>query len=250
MTELTWVETERGRVWRSACARYVIVAHTLGERPPRTMYQARRVDEMTAQAYPTRGDMGFLLEECCWCWNTENSLYSAEAVCERDRWALEHPGAFNVPDNHPAVALSTFWWPSGRSGDRGALAVVWKDDRLVVQLIGMGRHDEETRPGEYTEIDLTELGVVADRSALPMTTDHGPGPCTGCGAKVGKPHDELCSHARCLATGQQRLLCTYFGGSPVAGIEAVRTSAQEEFDRYFKTPTGHDCGHDLWKGER
>jgi hypothetical protein len=249
MTKLEWVQTDPN-IWRSVDGRYVIVAQTLPEKPPRTVYQARRIDQAMAKAYPESGSMGFLLKESPWCWNEENSVHSAEAACERDLFLLTHPGTFNVPQDYPAVALSTFWWPSGNTGGRGALALVWKDGHLVVQLVGMHRRDEDsTEAGEYTEIDLTELGLVADPTALPTTKDHGPGPCTGCGAKAGKPHKDHCSHARCLVTGQQRLLCVYFGGSPAAGVEAVATNSQEEFERYFKTPTGHDCGSDIWRGE-
>jgi hypothetical protein len=247
---LTWLETDAGRVWRSVCGRYAIVAQTLPECPPRTVYQARRVDEMTARAYPQRGDLGILLQETPWCWNIDNSVHSAEAICERDRWMLAHPGAFHVPEDHPAVALATFWWPQGRTGGRGALSVVWKDNRLVAQVIGMHRTSEDAvAVGEYTEIDLTELGVTADPTTLATTTEHGPGPCSNCGAKVDTPHGECCERALCKVTGRQRLLCRYFGSSPTAGVEAMLTNTQVEFERYFKAPTGHDCGHDLWRGE-
>jgi hypothetical protein len=64
-------------------------------------------------------------------------------------------------------------------------------------------------------------------------------------------HTARCSHARCLVTGQQRLLCVYFGGSPVAGLTALNTGRRQdmdEFEAFFKTPTGHDCGQDIWRG--
>jgi len=59
----------------------------------------------------------------------------------------------------------------------------------------------------------------------------------------------MCEIALCQVTGQQRLLCHYFGGSPAAGVEALTTGKQDEFEAYFKTPTGHDCGQDLWQGQ-
>ncbi|HKT04968.1 MAG TPA: hypothetical protein VJT31_36090 [Rugosimonospora sp.] len=250
MSTLTWVDTDPGQVWRSLCGRYAIVAQTLPERPPRIVYQARRVDEMTARAEPERGDLGILLEETPWCWNTQNGVHSAEAICERDAWKLTHPGSLNVPDDHPSVALATFWWPHNGAGSRGALSVAWKNGRLVAQVIGMYRTGVDgVGVGEYTEIDLSDLGITADPATLPTTTDHGPARCPGCGAKVGRPHTEHCERARCQVTGQQRLLCLYFGGSPTAGVQAVLTNTQAEFEEYFKTPTGHDCGEDPWCGE-
>ena len=73
---LTWMETDPGRVWRSTDGRYAIVAQVLPENPPRTVYQARKIDQETARAYPTRGDLGYLLEETPWCWCAENSVHS------------------------------------------------------------------------------------------------------------------------------------------------------------------------------
>lgn len=245
MTEFQWVNSQPG-VWRSLCGRYAIVTVALPERPARTVYQARRIDQATATAYPTRGDLGILLEESPWQWNRDNSVHSAEAVCGRDLFRLTH--SFSVPEDHPAVALSGFWWPRG-GGGRGALALVWHDDRLVVQILGMSRADaDNVEVGEYTSIDLTALGIHAAPAALPTVTDHGT-QCAGCNVKAGSPHGAHCSHARCLASGGQRLMCRVFGGSPTAGIEAVQTgSSQEEFERYFKTPTGHDCGRDVYSG--
>jgi hypothetical protein len=129
--------------------------------------------------------------------------------------------------------------------------VVSRDGRLVAQVLGMVRHDDSGFVAEpWTEIDLTELGLrAADGAELATTTDHGPEACHNCGAKPGRPHERLCSTARCLITGQQRLLCTYFGDSPAAGVEAVLTNSQAEFEEFFKTPTGHDCGQDLHRGE-
>ncbi|MEU5565512.1 hypothetical protein [Micromonospora musae] len=95
----------------------------LPERPVRTVYQARRIDDVTAAAYPTRENLGFLLEESPWQWNSENSensVHSAAAACERNLFRLTH--SFNVPDDYLAVALSGFWWPrdgGGRGADRG-----------------------------------------------------------------------------------------------------------------------------------
>ncbi|MCX5066695.1 hypothetical protein OOJ91_12475 [Micromonospora lupini] len=245
--QLQWANSQPG-VWRSLCGRYVVFAVTLPERPARTVYQARRIDPAMAAADHTGTYLGFLLEESPWQWNSDNSVHSAEAACGRDLFRLTH--SFNVPEDHPAVALSGFWWPDGGGGARGALAVVWQDGRLVVQILGMGRADADTvEVGEYASIDLTALGIEVDPAALPTVTDHAD-QCNGCNVKAGNPHDSHCSHARCLTTGQQRLLCTYFGGSPTAGIEAVQTggSSQAEFEEFFKTPTGHDCGRDTYVG--
>ncbi|MEU3452216.1 hypothetical protein ABZ671_01035 [Micromonospora sp. NPDC006766] len=245
MTELIWANSAPG-VWRSLCGRYVILSVDLPERPVRTVYQARRIDPAMAAADRTGTYVGFLLKESPWQWNADNSVHSAEAVCNRDLWRSTH--SLNVPDDHPAAALSGFWWPVG-GGGRGALAVVWEDGRLIAQVIGMSRaNDDGVEVGEYTRIDLTALGVTADPAVLPTVTDHAP-QCGGCNVKAGAAHAEHCGQARCLATGGQRLMCTYFGGSPVAGAEAVLTNSQAEFETYFKTPTGHDCGQDIYQGE-
>lgn len=247
-TTMSWAETDRGRVWRSLDGRYAIVAHTLPEHPPRTVFQARKIDPAMAVAYPHRGDLGYLLEESPWGWNTENSVHSAEAVCERDAFRMAHDSS--VPEDHPAVALSRFYWPISNGTERAALAVAWRDGHLVAQVLGMSRRDDTGYTvAPWTEIDLTELGLHAGETALSTTTDHGPAPCHNCGAKVGQPHGRRCPTARCEVTGEQRLLCDYFGGSPVAGVEAVTTGNQGEFDEFFKTPTGHDCGQDLHRAE-
>jgi hypothetical protein len=244
---LTWLETDPG-VWRSTDGRYAIVAHDLPENPPRTVYQARKIDPAMAQAYPARATLGNLLEETPWCWCAENSVHSAEAIVERDAFASGH--STSVPEDYPAVALIRFWWPISQGTNRGALVVVRKGGRFVAQIVGMSRHDDSGFvPEPYTEINLTELGLIPGPGAdLATTTDHGPEPCHNCGARVGQSHGQMCSIARCLVTGQQRLLCTYFGGSPAAGIEALTTGRQDEFEEYFKTPAGHDCGQDLWQG--
>ncbi|WBB94149.1 hypothetical protein [Verrucosispora sp. WMMC514] len=245
MTTLTWANTQPG-VWRSLCGRYAIVSVTLPERPARTVYQARRIDPSMAAADPMRGTLGYLLEESPWRWNSDNSVHSAEAACDRHAWQVEHP--LNVPTDHPAAALSRFWWPSG--GGRGAIALIWEEAHLIAQVIGMGRAaDDGVEVGEYTRIDLTALGVHADRATLPTRTDH-PEQCGGCNVPAGTPHAARCDHARCLATGGQRLQCELFGESKTAGIEAVRTggTSQQEFDDYFKTPLEHDCGQDIYRG--
>jgi hypothetical protein len=244
--DMQWIETEPGQVWRSADGRYAIVAHTLPENPPRTQYQARKIDPAMAAAHPHRGTLGYLLDESPWCWKTENSVHSAEAVVDRDVFKSAHNTS--VPEDHPAVALSRFFWPISQGTSRAALAVVWKDGSLVAQVLGMVRRDDSGFvPAPYTEIDLTDLGLVAhDASDLETVTDHGPPPCGNCGVKVGQPHDETCSRAKCLVTGEQRLLCTYFGESPVAGIETLATGgSQEEFETYFKADLQHDCGQDV-----
>lgn len=243
---LTWLETDPDQVWRSTCGRYAIVAHTLPENPPRRQFQARRIDDAMAAAYPERGDLGYLIEESPWCWNRENSVHSAQAVCERHAYAASQDRQF--PEDFPAVALERFGPGYGE-----ALAIVQEEDgRVVARLLHMALETREEGfvPRPFQEIDLTALGLVPGEGVqLATTTDHGPGPCGNCGVKVGQPHLRSCSFAKCQVTGQQRLLCTYFGGSPVAGMEAVATRSQEEFERYFKTPPGHDCGQDIWRGK-
>jgi hypothetical protein len=243
---ISWMETDPGHVWRSIDGRYAIVAHDLPENPPKTVYQARKIDPAMARAYPKRGHLGHLLEESLWCWNAENKVHSAQAIIERDAYTTEH--FRRVPKDYPAVTLDRF-----SNITEGALAIVWKDGALVAQVLGMTLHDRGTGfvPDPWIEVDLTELGLVPHgNTELATTTDHGPPPCGNCGVKVGKPHDPVCSFATCQVTGKQRLLCSYFGGSPVAGFEAVQTNSQDEFERYFKTPTGHDCGTDIWTGSR
>lgn len=248
MTEpLTWIETEPGKLWRSLDGQYAIMAVTLPESPPTTEYHVRKIDPMVASAYPTRGTLGVLLESSPWLWSRENSVHSAEAIANRDAFSSAHDRS--IPADHPAVALVPFWWPISNGTSRGALAVSWKDGQLVAQVLGMTRDgDEGFVPAEWTDINLTELGLVpAPGTELATRTDH-PRPCRNCGAKVGQEHKERCEVARCLVTGQQRLLCIDFGGSPIAGAEAVYTNSQDEFEEFFKTPTGHDCGRDVWRG--
>jgi hypothetical protein len=141
MSEMNWLATEPG-VWRSDDGRYAIVAQTLPEKPPRTVYQARKVDEAMASAYPERGDLGYLLEESPWCWNEDNSVHSAEAVIERDAFTSAHDTS--VPEDHPAAALSRFWWPISKGTSRGALAVTVRDGEVVAQVLGMTRRDDTT----------------------------------------------------------------------------------------------------------
>lgn len=75
--------------------------------------------------------------------------------------------------------------------------------------------------------------------------------CGNCGATDGQPHGEGCSFARCLVTGQQRLQCEIFGGSPIAGALALASGGdQREFEDYFKADTGHDCGQDIYRSSR
>jgi hypothetical protein len=245
---MTWVEMERG-VWRSTNGLYAIVRQVLPERPPRTVWQARKIDQSMARAHPRRGDLGILLEESPWGWCAENNVGSAEAAIERDAFASAHETS--VPEDHPAIAMSRFFWPVSNGTRRGALVVMRNGDEFVAQVVGMARHDDSGFvPEAWTEISLTGLGLIPRPGAtLAVTADHGPEPCHMCGAKVGQPHGPMCSLARCLVTGQQRLLCTYFGGSPVAGTEALTTGTMDEFREFFKTPTGHDCGQDLWQAE-
>lgn len=242
---IEWAETNPGRVWRSIDGRYAIIANTLPENPPITVYQARKIDLSMASAHPERGTLGYLLGESPWCWNTENSVHSAEAVIERDAFRSAHDD--DVPADHSAVSLERFFWPISDGTSRAALAIVAKDDQIVAQVIGMVRDGDGYTPQPWVEINLTDLGIQVNVEVW-NRSDHGPETC-GCGAKAGAPHAERCERAVCLVTGEQRLLCEYFGGSPVAGVEAVVTNSQSEFEAYFKTPTGHDCGQDVWRGE-
>jgi hypothetical protein len=242
---IDWMATEPGGVWRSVDGQYAIVAHDLPETPPRTMFQARRIDQAMARAYPTQGNLGFLLAESPWCWNSDNSVHSAEAECQRDAYDLGQ--SRRVPRDYPSIVFREV-----NNVTAGAL-VVTRDGAgsLVAQVIGMRLIDRDTgyQPAVWQEIDLTALGLTPRADVdLPVTADHGPPPCGNCGVEAGQPHDEHCERARCLVTGRQRLLCSFFGGSPVAGVEAVATGTQGEFERYFKTPTGHNCGQDVWTG--
>jgi hypothetical protein len=243
---IEWVRIGPGRVWRSVDGQYAIVAHTLPETPPRTVFQARRIDQAPARAYPDRGNLGILLTETSWCWNTENNLFSAEAECQRNAYHLARYRP--VPRDYPAIALREVNNLNG-----GALVITRNEaGRLVAQAIGMGLPDRDIGyvPQVRQEIDLTTLGLVPREGVEPaVTTDHGPPPCVNCRVEAGQPHDEHCEDAICQVSGQQRLQCTYLGGSPVAGIEAVATNSQDEFETYFKTPTDHDCGHDIWAGK-
>jgi hypothetical protein len=245
---MDWLAVEPG-VWRSTDGRYAIVAHVLPENPPRTVYQARKIDQETARAFPGRGALGALLDELPWCWLAQNDLFSAEAVIERDAFADAHSAS--VPPDYPAIAIRRFVWPISRGTTWGALVVTEKDGELVAQLIGMSREDDSGfTPGPYTGISLTRIGLAPrPGTVLTTTTDHGPAPCHICDAGIGEPHDPTCSIAQCLVTGQQRLLCTHFGGSLAAGMEALTTGRQGEFNAYFKAPAGHDCGQDTWQGE-
>jgi hypothetical protein len=245
---MTWVEMEPG-VWRSTNGLYAIVRQVLPERPPRTVWQARKIDQLMARAHPDCGDLGCLLKESPWGWCYQNDVGSAEAAIEYDAFASAHDTS--VPGDHPAIAMSRFWWPVSNGLSRGALVVTRNGDDLVAQVVGMSCHDDTGFvPDAYTEISLTGLGLVSRPGATgTVTTDHGPAPCHMCSAKIGQPHGPMCSLALCLVTGRQRLLCIYFGGSPVAGMEAVATGREAEFNEFFKTRAGHDCGQDPWPGE-
>lgn len=244
---LTWVETDAGQIWRSTCGRYVIMAITLPENPPKVEYLARRIDPAMAAAYPERNTLGFLLESSPWCWNEENNVHSAQAICERDAYTLANARPF--PEDYPAIAMERFG-----QGLREALVIVWDSGELVARHMHMGlrTHEEGFVPQQSsTEINLTALGLVPGEGVeLTTTTERDTDRCNGCRVRVGEYHRDRCSVARCLVTGRQRLMCAYFGDSPVAGIHAVTTGgSQQEFEDYFKTPTGHDCGQDIYTGK-
>jgi hypothetical protein len=243
---LTWRETIPGQVWRSTCGRYAIVAHTLPENPPHVEYVARKIDPSMARAYPKRHTLGFFLGTSPWCWNRENEVHSAQAQCEQDAYCSAQDRQF--PADFPAVALERFG-----AGYREALVIAWEDGDLVARVMHMGlrTHKEGFVPQKSnTVINLTGLGLVPrDGVQLDTVTEHDVDRCGNCGVKFGQAHDDGCSFAKCLVTGQQRLLCSTFGGSPTAGIIALATGgSQQEFDDYFKTPTGHDCGRDVYLG--
>ncbi len=250
---MDWVEIFPGRIWYTPADNYVIIAVELPEREPtgrqRTVYQARWVSDLDRRAFPGRFNCGILLDESPWCRNTDDRVHSAEAICDRHAWALARPGAFNVPDNTPAAALSHFWWPTNSEGHRGALAIVWQEGRLVAQVLGMSRKDDTTtEAAEFAQIDLTALGVRADPRDVPTLTEHLP-QCGGCGAKSGSPHGQFCDHARCLVTAGQRTACRIFGDAPAAGMLTVATGgSQDEFETYFRNDAGHDCGQDIYQG--
>lgn len=194
---MSWVEMEQG-VWRSTNGLYAIVRQVLPERPPRTVWQARKVDQLMDRAHPGRGDLGCLLEESPWGWCSQNDVCSAEAAIEYDAFASAHETS--VPEDHPAIAMSRFWWPVSGGTKRGALVVTRNGDELVAQVVGMSRHDDTGFvPDAYTQISLTGLGLVPRPGAtVAVTTDHGPAPCHMCNAKAGQPHGPMCSLARCL----------------------------------------------------
>lgn len=245
---LTWKETIPGRVWRSVDGRYAIVAYTLPENPPRIRYQARKIDPAMARAYPDSNTLGYLLEESPWCWNTENSAGSAEAAIDRDVFTSSH--SMSVPDDHPAVALKPFYWPISKGTAQGALAVQWEGNELVARILGVSRRTgDTTEVAPWTEINLTQLGLRPRWGRRPATTTLHPELCSNCRVMPGEPHTKDCEKAHCLVTGRQRLLCTYFGASPVAGIEAITTRKGDEFEQYFHAPVEHDCGQDTWQPE-
>lgn len=148
---LVWTETSPGRLWRTPDGQFLIMAVDLPEpaydsRPGRrVVYQARWVSEVYRGKVVTDASQltSILLGESHSCWYADGGFDSAEGACERKAWALARPGVFNVPEDHAAAALSHFWWPIGDTGGRGALAVVWKGDRLVAQVLGMSRLDDD-----------------------------------------------------------------------------------------------------------
>jgi hypothetical protein len=198
---LTWTKAGPG-IWRSLCGRYVILRAVLPEdRPaPSVTYTLRKVDKAMAVVYPgTLGYLGYLLTE-------EHDLAGARRAAERDAYSDTYGSQRSVPDDHPAVALRRFYWPISDGVTRGALTVVRDGDRLVAQVVGMVRRqdDQGYEPAPWVEIDLTALGLTGDAET---TSEHGPDPCPDCVAEPGAEHDDGCDVAVCLATGGQRLQC-------------------------------------------
>jgi hypothetical protein len=70
--------------------------------------------------------------------------------------------------------------------------------------------------------------------------------CQDCGAHPGDPHDEDCDTARCLRTGQQRIMC---GFRPVM-VPGEFPALSEPLDVVPDAPhPGEDCGQDIWTGQ-
>lgn len=84
------------------------------------------------------------------------------------------------------------------------------------------------------EIPANPCPQIADHPNLMRWLQLGR-PCS-CGADAGQAHDEDCDHARCMATGYQRLMC----GAVVLHDEGVFTVGGDQ--------PGHDCGTDIWPG--
>lgn len=162
---LTW-RHDGGDVWRSGCGRFAIARVRLPEYPERypgssEVYLVRRIDPHMAAVYPQ--SLGYHLDQ---------ALNLAAAMTEADRWAwVDDQGTQrHVPEDYPALAVASFYWPithTGRQGvSRAALVVDRAGGRLVARVIGMTRgNDDAYRPGTWAEVDLTAL--VTDAGSVP-----------------------------------------------------------------------------------
>lgn len=68
--------------------------------------------------------------------------------------------------------------------------------------------------------------------------------CHDCGAQPGTAHDENCDVARCLLTGQQRLVCQAMADE---GLDVPGPTG--EMVHIPASHPGEDCRGDVWTGE-
>lgn len=68
--------------------------------------------------------------------------------------------------------------------------------------------------------------------------------CPKCPAEIGQPHTAHCPVARCLHTGEQRLMHWAFGPRRIAVTARIADVVMVTEDE-----DNHDCGSDLWTGE-
>ena len=150
---LIWIQVGRSQ-WFSEGGRYVILHSVLPELGEATeIYTVRKRDPASARANPST--LGYHLAECY-------TLRAAQQEADRDNWSDAQGKARHVPETYPALALSRFYWPISSGITLAGLAIVRRDGKLYVQVVGMSRGDDpgqfpadHYRPGIYAEIELT-----------------------------------------------------------------------------------------------
>lgn len=167
-------------VWRSGCGRFAIVHVRLPqfpEGPGSHVYLVRRISphRPARGRYAPLADLGYHLDQ---------ELTLGEAMITADRWAWkdDQGSDCHVPEDYPALAMETFYWPithTARQGTSRAALTVERDDAgcLVAKVVGMTRGpDHRYRVGIWAHMDLTDvlagqdITLPADVQPIVVTT--------------------------------------------------------------------------------